>query len=123
MLQQLRRHEFVHVVSEDRRAGDPLAVNLAPAELRHRHVQFVLLYLLPILRSQDVTERMGVVVHDRFRVPGRSTREIDQHDVARVHRFGRIGSGALPGLGFVGDQRVESEPAIALPGHADAVLD
>ena len=59
LLQQLRGHELVHVVGEDGGAGDPLAVDLAPAELRpaavgHAHVQRVLLHLLPVLRGDDV---------------------------------------------------------------------
>ena len=72
LLQQLRGHELVHVVGEDGGAGDPLAVDLAPAELRpaavgHAHVQRVLFHLLPVLRGDDMAQRVGEVVAHRFR--------------------------------------------------------
>ena len=120
LLQKLGGHELVHVVGEDGGTGDPLAVDLAPAELGptgvgHRHVQLVLLHLLPVLRRYDVAERMGEVVLHGLGVARRAAREVHEHDV-----FGgdaRLAGRTLEGIGVAGDELVEIDPALAGTVH------
>ena len=125
VLQKFGGHELVHVIAEDLGAGDPLPVDLAPAELcpaavGDAHVEAVLLHLLPILRREDVPEGVGEVVHDGLGVARGATGEVDEHDVLRS---GGVNAGrACPFLRFVGDELVKREPSLALACDADFVL-
>ena len=84
--------EFNHVIGENRRAADPLSVNLTPTELspagiRNAHVQFAFLYLLPILRGYDMAERMMIIVRYHLRHAGRSRSEVNLHHVGSLGRL------------------------------------
>ena len=109
-LQKLGGYELVHVVGEDGCTGDPLAVDLAPAELGpaavgHAHVQAVLAHLLPVFGGEDVPERVLEAVLHGLGIARGATREVDEHDV--VDLGGILAGGALPLVALVLDELVE----------------
>ena len=69
------RDKLLHIIGKNHCPANPLPVNLAPAKLcparvRNAHMQLVFLYLLPILRRYNVSQRMSMVVLYHLRVTG-----------------------------------------------------
>ena len=68
------RYKFIHIIGKNPRAGNPLPIDLAPAKLRPAgvgggHVEFIVLYLLPVFCGYDMSERMDVVMRNHFGQP------------------------------------------------------
>ena len=125
-LQQLSGYELVHVVGEDRGTGNPLTVDLAPAELGpaavgDAHVQAVLAHLLPVLGGEDVSERVLEAVLHGLGVARGAAREVDEHDV--VDLGGVLARGALPLVALVLNELVEGQPAVAFARDEHLLLD
>ena len=86
MLQQVGWNEFLHIISKDCSATDPLSIDFAPSELcpagiGYAHVQLIFLYLLPIFCSGDMTQRMRMVMLYHFRLTSCTGSEVDDCDV------------------------------------------
>ena len=118
--------ELCHVIGEDHSTADPLAVDFAPAELcpagiGNAHVELVLLYLLPVLCGDDVSQRVGEIVLHHLRVAGGAGSEVDDHGVAYLG--GSVAGRACKGFRKCGNFLVEIAPALTALAHDDLVLD
>ena len=125
LFEQVQRHEFIHVVGENDRAADPLSVDLAPAELgpagvRNAHVQLVFLHALPVLRRDDVAERVRKIVLHHLRHASCAGGEVHEHDVVPARRL--IVGRALEHVGKPLELIVQREPALAVVDDHDLVL-
>ena len=126
VLQQVAGVELgLHVIAEDDRPADPLAVDFAPAELGpagvgDAHVQLVLLHLLPVLGGDNVPQGVGeVVLHHLGHARG-ARGEVHQHNV--VPAGGLLAGGAGEGVGELLQLLVEVQPALPLLRHQNLVL-
>ena len=80
--------EAIVIVDEDRRSGQPLAVDLAPGALGpsrigHSVVQPVVLHILPVLGGEDMAQGIGLIVLDHLGVAGGPGGEVPQKDIRR----------------------------------------
>ena len=104
---QLLRLKVIEIIDHDRTADEPLSVDLSPgcfrpACLRNRKMKTALLRLLPVLRRDDMRERIAVIVNDTFGLARSTGCEIQHHRIRRqgldtleffggsLHGFGQI---------------------------------
>ena len=83
---QLFRVKIVEIINHHRAPHQPLAVELSPGSFRptgfgNGEVQTAVCCLLPVLRGNDVRERIGKVVDHAFWFSGGSRCEIQQHRI------------------------------------------
>ena len=91
MASSIFRHKLFRVKAP-MAAPQPLAVNLAPGELRPAGIRLgpvhrVFNDALPVFRRDRLPERMRVVMPDHFRHSRRTRRKIDEHGVVKRRRF------------------------------------
>ena len=92
LLQHSVRLKARHIVRKDRRARKPLTVEFSPHRFRparfgYRQMQTVVHDILPILRRNNVSERIYEIVLNHFRITRRTRRKIQQHDIFVARRF------------------------------------
>ena len=85
-LKYVCRSEFFMVVHEDIGSCYHLSVNLAPCRLcpacvGYSEMEAFAVEIVPVPGSDYVSERVGEVMGDHFRLAGGAGREIHQHDV------------------------------------------
>ena len=78
--------ETVKVIGEYRRFAQPLSVDFAPecltpAGVGYGEVDAFGVDLVPMPRSHDVTQGIGVIVFDHFGISGGAGAEKDQHGI------------------------------------------